>query len=430
MRKLMLLPLTLALFLVYGDIAEAQEFAPAYSGELVINEASSLPLKLNLDGDKATLDSPAQGAFGIPIDDIEISNQQLAFRSNVIQASFKGKRTENGCYEGRFTQGMSLDLTLCPLSAAEQKTPQQELAELPVDAAIIEYRQGDWQVERLTFNIDSDQRFEIGSVTKTMVSWLLAQAMQDGVVSENTRLNAFWPNANEMVGNIKLVDIATHHSGLPRLPKNLKPGNMNDPYIDYDVTDLEQAVSQSSIKLPAQYEYSNFGYGLLAETLAKAYQQPIEALFRDKLFTPLAMNNSYLALEPIDNPQLIAGSRIDGSTVPHWHFDALAGAGAVISTVDDMVAYLQTLMQPAEDRQSLVDSLLTPRHSLSENSQQALGWLKETHGDQTLVWHNGQTAGFASFVGFTEDGTRGVVILSSRARSVTEIGKQLLLSNP
>ena len=426
----MLKRLSLCSFIFLAFSAQAQDFADSYSGDLVVNESTSLPLQLNMDEQTATLDSPAQGAFGIPVEEVDITNTQLTFRSSVIQASFDGKRQENGCYQGQFKQGMSLALTLCPVDESQQKTPTQELAELPVDAAVVEFTDGQWNVERLTFNVDDNKQYEIGSVTKTMVAWLLVEALQDDVVNEQTQLKTYWPNANEQVGDIKLVDIATHHSGLPRLPTNLSLDDINDPYIDYDTVKLNEAVSTSSVALPAQYEYSNFGYGLLAETLAKAYDQSFEQLLQEKLFEPLAMANSYLALAPIDNPQLIAGSRIDGSQVPHWHFDALAGAGAVIATVDDMVAYLKTLMQPHDKWQPVVETLLAERQPLGQSSQQSLAWIKEQRGDTMLVWHNGQTAGFSSFIGFTEDGKRGVVILSSRARSVTEIGKKLLLNKP
>jgi len=426
----MLKRLSLCSFILLAFSAQTQDFANSYSGELVVNESTSLPLQLNLDEQAATLDSPAQGAFGIPVEEVDITNTKLTFRSSVIQASFDGKRQENGCYQGQFKQGMSLALTLCPVDESQQKTPTQELAELPVDAAVVEFTDGQWNVERLTFNVDDNKQYEIGSVTKTMVAWLLAKALQDGVVSEQTPLKKYWPDANPHVGDIKLVDLATHHSGLPRLPKNLAPKNMEDPYVDYGLAKLTEAVKSSSVSLPAQYEYSNFGYGLLAETLAKAYDEPFDSLIQEKLFNPLGMSETYIALEPIDNPQLIAGTRIDGEQVPHWHFDALAGAGAVISTVDDMANYLKALMQPDNDHLPLVNTLFEDRKSLGNKSAQALAWIKEQRGDKTLIWHNGQTAGFASFIGFSADGKRGIVILSSRARSVTEIGKKLLTNNP
>ncbi|RUO43406.1 serine hydrolase domain-containing protein [Idiomarina aquatica] len=423
-----------ALLLMIPTALAAQDIAEPYrhqqyQGELVLNASASLPLQLNLGEDKATLDSPAQGAFGIPIDEVNINAEQLSFSSATIQASYNGKRDENACYAGEFTQGATYQLTLCPAQQQAVKTPQQALAELPVAVAIVSYTDGQWQVDKDAFNIEAGKQFEIGSVSKTLVAWLLADALSKGLITEDTRLKAYWPEANEQVADIRLVDLATHHSGLPRLPENLTLTNINDPYVDFGMADLKQAVADASVSLPANYQYSNFGYGLLAETLAKVYDTTFADLMQDKLFTELGLSQSYLALEPVDNPQLIAGTRIDGKPVPHWHFDAMAGAGAVVSTLDDMVRYVQAVMRPAEQHRELVQQLLKPRETLGENSQQALGWLIDQQDGQQLIWHNGQTAGFASFVGFNDKGTRAVVILNSRARSVTEMGKSLLTSD-
>ena len=418
-----------ALLLAVPMALSAQQMAEQYQGELVINASASLPLQLNLGEDKATLDSPAQGAFGIPIDEVTINAEQLSFSSATIQASFNGKRDENDCYAGEFTQGATYPLTLCPSDQQAPKTPQQALAELPAAVAVISYVEGQWQVEKDVYNIEAGKQFEIGSVSKTLVAWLLADALSKGLITEDTRLKSYWPEANEHVADIRLVDLATHHSGLPRLPENLAPTNINDPYVDFGMIDLNQAVANTSVSLPAKYQYSNFGYGLLAETLAKVYDTTFADLMQDKLFSELGLSQSYLALEPVDNPQLIAGTRIDGKPVPHWHFDAMAGAGAVVSTLNDMVRYVQAVMRPADQHRELVQQLLKPRETLGENSQQALGWLIDQQDGQQLIWHNGQTAGFASFVGFNDKGTRAVVILSSRARSVTEMGKSLLTSD-
>lgn len=418
--------LTLGIICLLPLSSVAQETASTYVGELVLNQNTTLPLQLNIDGDATTLDSPAQGAYGIAVNEIALTVKRLSFSSNVIQASFEGERTDSGCYQGHFTQGVSYPLTLCPAQNTVQKTPEQQLAELPAEGAVIQFDDGRWTIEHLTYNIEAGKLFEIGSVTKTMVAWLLATALHEGVVTEDTRLKQYWPQANQHVGNIRLVDIATHHSGLSRLPQNLSPKNINDPYVNFGIGDLTQAVAESSVTLPATYQYSNFGYGLLAETLAKAYDTSFKQLMQTKVFEPLGMSDSYLALETIDKPRLIAGSRIDGTQVPHWHFDALAGAGAVVSTVADMVRYLKSLMQPSQSLKPIVDRLLAERERLDETSHQALGWIKQLRDQHIIIWHNGQTAGFASFVGFTANGKRGVVILTNRARSVTAVGKALL----
>lgn len=421
-----------------------------YKGELAINASASLPLVLNIqqsgDGLQATLDSPAQGANGIPVNDIAIDGEQLSFSSQVIQASFVGTKGEGikdveaddkesieNCYVGTFTQGADYPLTLCPAKDNNQPSAMEQLNKLRVDMAVFNYQQGQWSIDRNTFNVADDRQFEIGSVTKTMVAWLFAKALTDNIISPTAVVGDYWPNANDAVKNIALTAIATHHSGLSRLPTNLPVDDLTDPYADYSQDDLTEALANSSVKPSPAYEYSNFGFGLLAETVAKAYGESFDSLIQAKLFNPLAMSDSALALTSAvkdKSPKnLIKGQRIDGKTVSNWHFDALAGAGAVVSTVNDMTRYVQTMMQPSSDQESVVQALLEPRKKLSTNLHQAFGWLIEDVGEQQIIWHNGQTAGFTSFVGFTADGKRGVVILNAQARDVTGIGKQLLLAS-
>jgi len=420
--------------------SEPDQFTGTYKGELVLNETSSLPLQLNLklneSGDLvATLDSPAQGSFGIPVDQVDVDSSKLSFSSDIIQASFVGQSDDSDCYHGQFTQGQQFPLTLCPGDAtaeSEQKTASEQLAEHMAEVAIIELVDNEWQVTKQSYNIDSGKQFEIGSVSKTMVAFLLANSIQQGQLPTEQTVGDVWPEANQDVADIKLIDLATHHSGLPRLPDNLLNqnqtlDNINDPYAAYGLERLQQALQQTTVAPDVTYQYSNFGYGLLAETMAKVHQTTFKDLIQSELFEPLKMTNTGLAIKPNQYSNLIAGHRIDGESVPHWHFDALAGAGAVVSTVDDMVNYLKALMQPNQNWQPVVDRLLTPQHTLSPGTAQGLAWILEDYKEKTLVWHNGQTAGFSSFVGFTSDSKRGVIILSNQARTVTNLGKRLLV---
>ena len=104
-------------------------------------------------------------------------------------------------------------------------------------------------------------RFDVGSITKTFTALLLAQMAVDG------DLDLEAPAAGEMT----YVQLATHTSGLPRLPANLMPKAMashDDPYRDYTVEDLEAAIDDVTVT-PGDVLYSNFGYMVLAWALAR-----------------------------------------------------------------------------------------------------------------------------------------------------------------
>ena len=55
-----------------------------------------------------------------------------------------------------------------------------------------------------------------------------------------------------------------------------------------------------------------------------------------------------------------------------------------------------------------------------------LGWHKAPAGDREIIWHNGGTGGYRTFIGFLDNGSKGVVVLSNSATGVDDIGYHLL----
>jgi CubicO group peptidase (beta-lactamase class C family) len=123
--------------------------------------------------------------------------------------------------------------------------------------------------------LNGDTVFEIGSVTKVFTSLLLSDMAQRGQVALTDPVSKYLPASVRMPQRngkqITLQDLATHTSGLPRLPANLKPKDSANPYADYSVAQLYEFLS--SYELPrdigSQYEYSNLGGGLLGHVLAR-----------------------------------------------------------------------------------------------------------------------------------------------------------------
>jgi hypothetical protein len=58
--------------------------------------------------------------------------------------------------------------------------------------------------------------------------------------------------------------------------------------------------------------------------------------------------------------------------------------------------------------------------------QQAMGWIRMSGKDGSLLWHNGGTAGFRSFVGVDVGRQRGVVVLGNTDRSVDRLGFRMV----
>jgi len=282
---------------------------------------------------------------------------------------------------------------------------------------------------------DEDTVFEIGSVTKTFTATLLAEATLEGRVQLDEPVARLLPDFNipERGGKaITLVDLADQHSGLPRLPTNLAPADLADPYADYDRTKLKAFLA--TYPLPrdpgAAYEYSNLGFGLLGLALAASAHQTYGALVDRDILRPLGMDESGVTMTPALRAHLAPGHGETGQPANAWDFDALAGAGAIRSTAKDMCRYLQANMglvhTPLDAALRLAQQ---PRIDMNPQTRIGLAWMTTTTPAGTVVWHNGMTGGYASFIGFTPDGQRGVVLLADTAASLDDLGFATLLAD-
>lgn len=269
----------------------------------------------------------------------------------------------------------------------------------------------------------TDTLYEIGSITKGLTGILLADMVLQGEVSLHDTLDKLLPEPAsfpEAVRTITLLQLATHASGLPRLPGNLMTGvrDISNPYAHYGRAELEtflRGYAPPAGRTSITPEYSNLGFGLLGHVLAVKAGKPYPLLLKERVLDPLGMRDTAIALSEEQKRRLAPG-HARGAAVSNWDLDALAGAGAVRSTITDMAKLLQTLMQPADSRMGKAIRLaIEPRGQLGA-AKIGLAWLTSAPpGGTPFTWHNGGTGGYRSFLGFTTNGKAGLVVLTNGA---------------
>jgi serine-type D-Ala-D-Ala carboxypeptidase/endopeptidase len=272
---------------------------------------------------------------------------------------------------------------------------------------------------------DGDTVYEIGSITKTFTATLLAQAVLAGRMTLDTPVAQLLPDfkiPSRGGLEITLGELATQHSGLPRLPTNMLPKDAADPYADYDATKLKAFLAEYELPRDpgAAYEYSNLGFGLLGYALAQSEHTAWGALTGERILASLGMTMSGTALSDAMRAHLAAGHDDTGTAVNNWDFDALAGAGAIRSTANDMLRYLKANMGIDQSPLAAAMKLAQqPRSDFTKTIRIGLAWMTTRKG---IIWHNGGTGGYRSFLGFTADGRRGVVVLSNTAVDLDDLG--------
>ena len=278
------------------------------------------------------------------------------------------------------------------------------------------------------------QVFEIGSITKVFTASLLADMVARREVRLDDPVAKYLPTTVRMPSRtgrqITLVDLATQSSGLPRLPGNLTPKDSSNPYADYTVGQLYAFLSGYELtrNIGEKYEYSNLGVGLLGHTLSLRARTSYEDLVTRRVLAPLGMRETAITLTPALRARIAPGHDAEGNLVPNWDLPTLAGAGALRSTVSDMLTFLAANLDSA--RTPLVRALQqthASRHATDNPSMTVgLAWHILARPVGTIVWHNGGTGGYRSYIGFDAARRIGVVVLSNVSISVDDIGFHLL----
>jgi serine-type D-Ala-D-Ala carboxypeptidase/endopeptidase len=281
---------------------------------------------------------------------------------------------------------------------------------------------------------DGDTAFEIGSVTKVFTALLAADAEAreelalDWPVSKVLPAGVTAPEHSE--GPITLRHLATHTSGLPRMPSNFAPGDPDDPFADYDQVKLHDFLNAHQLgRAPGEaYAYSNVGMGLLGYLVATNAGGSWSATLAERVLGPLGLSGT--SVSPLEGQRAAVGH--DGASRPvlSWAMNVLGGAGDLTSTANDMLAFLAHQLDPPEGALGAAIRATQEDQRIAGAMGMGLGWhlgLMGAVGDP-LRWHNGQTAGFHSYVAFDPVGRFGVVVLASQGQAVIDtVGAVLVL---
>lgn len=265
--------------------------------------------------------------------------------------------------------------------------------------------------------VDEHTLFEIGSVTKTFTATTLAVMNERGEVSLGDPISKYLPAGTRAPSRngkeITLLDLAEQRSGLPRLPSNVDDIAGDNPYNDYTNADMYAFLNGYALERDpgAKYEYSNYGVGLLGQLLANRTGTTYPQLLRATVLEPLGMDQTQLVMSAAPTPALLAaGHDLSGNRIVTWQFQSLAPAGALASSLDDMLKYLRCNMGHGPLAQECVFAQQSraegePRHEI--------GLVWNINSSNGIISHGGDTSGFHAFVAISRDRQTGVVAMSN-----------------
>ena len=274
--------------------------------------------------------------------------------------------------------------------------------------------------------VDSTTVFEIASLTKVFTALVLAdmaarrQVTLDAPVSTCLPANVTVPEHGGR--QITFLDLATHSSGLPLRPSNLASQTALNKYAGYTVEQLYQGLA--AYKLPrdpgTEFEYSNWGFGLLGNALAHCAGKSYQALLDERVTGPLGMRDTMFVPSSALRSRLAAAYDGKLQSVPNESTGALDAAGGLYSTVDDLLRFVELFLgRGPQPLAAAAATMLEPRRPGDDpDTRMGLGWRVTTaRGAQTL-WSSGRADGYRAFMGLDPRGRVAVVALTNAATNV------------
>ena len=282
--------------------------------------------------------------------------------------------------------------------------------------------------------VDENTLFEIGSITKVFTALTMARMAEQGQIKLDDSYRNLLPQAPLPKGadrEITLTDLASQTSGLPRLPDNFKPADMGNPYADYSAEQLWDFLGHYTLTRPvgSKYEYSNLGFGLLGQALSSKAGKTYETLVSEQVINPLGLHDTGITLAR-NQLMRFASGHTGRIPVPYWDLPTLAGAGALRSSAADMVTFISAAMgAKATPLAKAFTQTETPRAETGAPGLKiGLGWHLLTVDKNQVIFHDGGTGGFLSFVGFDPAQKKGVVgLANSSTFPVNELALHVIL---
>ena len=278
---------------------------------------------------------------------------------------------------------------------------------------------------------DEGSVFEWGSITKTFVGLLLAQMAlaRELALDEPVEAALGQRLRDDKDAPLTWADLATHRSGLPRLPANLFPRDRRDPYADYGADAMLAFLAswRPTVSRTTRWEYSNLGFGLLGHALARRARMSLDELLRQRVLDPLGLPQARLALSGQALAPLLTGHDAKRDPVPRWRFDVMAGAGALVGPAPALLRYGQaaaglvdTPLRPA------FDLAMQPRAEGQGRTRMGLAWMLAPLRGQTVATHDGSTFGFSSSLWVDAAARRTALVLANAQVPVGDLALHLL----
>ena len=257
--------------------------------------------------------------------------------------------------------------------------------------------------------------FYVGSLAKQFVAACIALLVEDALLTTDDPARRFCPELPDWGDRVTIAHLIHHTGGLPPPPYFLD-GLTPEGVPAYDTAHRLArvfAIEELEWEPDSAFRYSNHGYTLLGEIVARASGTSLAAFARERIFVPLGMDETFFRDAPTALPGNAARGHFeaaDGRTyVEPARFHAV-GAGGLWTTVADLARWDAAAYDPRS-----VAARLPARGSLTDGTPIDYAWgiaVKE-HGNRTIHSHGGTFPGWLAKMVRFPDARLTVVVLAN-----------------
>jgi len=284
--------------------------------------------------------------------------------------------------------------------------------------------------------VTPDSVFNLGSVGKVFATTLLAQAVKQGELSLDDPVAKYVTELQRGgdIRRITLGQLASHSSGLPRVPQQYETWHRGRYTWPDFVRFLNSWKAGPNHEPGQQYLYSNAAMVLLRVALERRFNTRFAALMHQRITGPLGMSSTALPL-----PRDLLGRAVQGygpggrpSGRPGEEGGTFKwpGSGQIYSSSRDMATFLAANLGELPGHGPIENAMAFAHQGVFTVSPRltiGLAWQIVSTGNFTIIDKNGGLDNTSTYIGFAPQRKLGVVILVNRGKQhATGIGRQIL----
>lgn len=280
---------------------------------------------------------------------------------------------------------------------------------------------------RLGVPLALDSRFRLASVSKQFTAAAILRLQDEGVLSTHDPLCRWIQPCPPAWEPIRLYHMLGHSSGIPDLMarpawgvRRVTPATMKE---------LTADSAQYGLQFPpgTKVRYNNAAYNLLGAVVEEASGQPLHDYLNTAFFEPLGMADTGYDDDASDVVMGYANLGIAPSEQPDHNVSIIVGAGALYSTLDDLLVWQRALhgghlLSPRSYAMMIADHApdSTPAERGRPRRDWGFGLFSNSLGRRVSpdfldrqIYHTGSWSGFRNMVTHQPDADVTVIVLSN-----------------